>query len=117
MRKTLRHWLGLPPQPNRQFEPLELTIGRALARVHRIFAQTKEARSHDYLQQVRGIPSGILTSPRFIGTVRDWRGRACFPRADENAMVTGMELRGCDYKGYSPGGWKQCTEAMYLRTR
>lgn len=105
-RVELRRWLGRPATSRTQFPALETKPTKDLARVHAAFAKTTVAHRHAYLEQARGIPSEILTSPRFIGTVRDSYGRACFPHTDENGVVTGWEIRGADFKGFCAHGWK-----------
>jgi hypothetical protein len=105
IRRTLRNWQGSPPAASPQFGPLEMTAGRDLTRVRTLLAKSVVAGAHPYLQR-RGIPRLILTSRRFSGTIRDWLGRACFPHTDHGGVVTGAEIRGDNWKGFSPGGWK-----------
>lgn len=61
---------------------------------------------HDYLEQERGIESETLTDPRFELMVKtDIRGNAIFPHHDDMGL-SGYEIRGQDFKGFSKHGEK-----------
>jgi len=62
--------------------------------------------THDYLQNDRGIESSTLEDPRFSPMVKvDPRGNAIFPHYDEQGL-SGYEIRGQDFKGFSKHGEK-----------
>lgn len=107
VRKELRPWIGQPPSPALPlFPPLEKTT-KDRGRVEREFAQMTQAEARcPYLEDARGLPSGILTSPRFEGCARiDGRGNVAFPHFDDDGL-SGYELKNFNFTGFAAGGEK-----------
>jgi len=72
--------------------------------------------THDYLENERGIQPEILLDPRFATMVKtDDRGNAIFPHYDDKGL-SGYEIRGHDYKGFSKGGEKTIWHSTNLDT-
>jgi len=59
-----------------------------------------------YLKDTRGLPAGILHTPRFEGCARiDARGNVAFPHVDEDGLC-GDELKNRTFTGFAAGGEK-----------
>jgi hypothetical protein len=60
-----------------------------------------------YLTEQRGLPETILVSARATDAVREGpRGSAWFAHRDGAGFLTGIEMRGSDYRNFSAGGDK-----------
>ena len=60
-----------------------------------------------YLTKQRGLPETILLSARAADAVREGpRGSAWFAHRDATGVLTGIEMRGSDYRNFSAGGNK-----------
>jgi hypothetical protein len=60
-----------------------------------------------YLTEQRGLPETILLSARAAEVVREGpRGSAWFAHRDGAGLLTGIEMRGSDYRNVSAGGDK-----------
>ena len=60
-----------------------------------------------YLTGQRGLPDGILLAARIADAVREGpRGSAWFAHRDGTGVLTGIEMRGGDYRNFSAGGGK-----------
>ena len=60
-----------------------------------------------YLTEQRGLPETILVSARAADAVREGpRGSAWFAHRDGAGRLTGIEMRGSDYRNFSAGGDK-----------
>lgn len=60
-----------------------------------------------YLTEQRGLPETILVSARAADAVREGpRGSAWFAHRDSAGLLTGIEMRGSDYRNFSAGGDK-----------
>jgi hypothetical protein len=60
-----------------------------------------------YLAQARGLPEDILIAARLADAVREGpRGSAWFAHRDGAGVLTGIEMRGPDWRGFSAGGGK-----------
>ena len=60
-----------------------------------------------YLAEQRGLPATILVSARAADAVREGpRGSAWFAHRDGAGRLTGIEMRGSDYRNFSTGGDK-----------
>ena len=60
-----------------------------------------------YLTEQRGLPEAILVSARAVDAVREGpRGSAWFSHRDDAGFLTGIEMRGSDYRNFSAGGDK-----------
>jgi Protein of unknown function (DUF3991) len=60
-----------------------------------------------YLTEQRGLPEAILVSARAADAVREGpRGSTWFAHRDGAGRLTGIEMRGSDYRNFSAGGDK-----------
>jgi len=60
-----------------------------------------------YLAGQRGLPEGILMAARRTDAVREGpRSSAWFAHRDGGGLLTGIEMRGADYRNFSAGGTK-----------
>ncbi len=60
-----------------------------------------------YLTEQRGLPETILVSARAADAVREGpHGSAWFAHRDSAGLLTGIEMRGSDYRNFSAGGDK-----------
>jgi hypothetical protein len=60
-----------------------------------------------YLTEQRGLPASVLLAARAADTVREGpRGSAWFAHRDNADVLTGIEMRGPDYRNFSAGGGK-----------
>jgi hypothetical protein len=60
-----------------------------------------------YLAGQRGLPESILAAARAADAVREGpRGSAWFAHRDGTGVLTGIEMRGGDYRNFSAGGGK-----------
>jgi len=109
VRKELRPWTGQgiqnrPPVTSYVKEVVPITPDRA--RVIGALSRMTSAGCHPYLEQVRGIPSSILESPRFAGKIlKDERGNVVFPHRDRDGLC-GYEIKNKGFTGFAPSGTK-----------
>jgi phage/plasmid primase-like uncharacterized protein len=93
------------PQPDLFAAALE-PITRDRARVLLELARMKPLLSHAYLEEGRGIPAPLLSSPRFAGKIKsDYRHNVIFPHADQDGPC-GYEIKNKGFTGFAPGGEK-----------
>lgn len=59
-----------------------------------------------YLMNERKIDQSILLDPRFTDRVRVTQGRAVFPHMTSARELTGFEIKGAGFTGFTPGGKK-----------
>jgi hypothetical protein len=60
-----------------------------------------------YLTEQRGLPETVLVAARAADAVREGpRGSAWFAHRDGAGLLTGIEMRGSDYRNFSAGGDK-----------
>jgi hypothetical protein len=60
-----------------------------------------------YLAQRRALPATVLVAARAANAVREGpRGSAWFAHRDDAGVLTGIEMRGPDYRNFSAGGEK-----------
>jgi hypothetical protein len=60
-----------------------------------------------YLVARRGLPERILMAARMADAIREGpRGSAWFAHRDAAGLLTGIEMRGADYRNFSAGGGK-----------
>ena len=118
VRKELRSAAGIIndiPIAQRPKRPEPSTASRQAVQHAYLKTQVTNGR-HDYLQNVRGINSDILKDPRFNGMVKiDERGNAIFPHYD-NKGLSGYEIRGEGYKGFSKHGEKSIWCSTNVKT-
>ena len=118
VRKELRSAAGIIndiPIAQRPKRPERSTASRQAVQHAYLKTQVTNGR-HDYLQNVRGINSDILKDPRFNGLVKIYeRGNAIFPHYDEKG-ISGYEIRGQDFKGFSKHGEKSIWCSVNVKT-
>lgn len=118
VRKELRSAAGIIneiPIAQRPKRPERSTASRQAVQHAYLKTQVTNGR-HAYLQNVRGIDSQILNDPRFNGMVKiDERGNAIFPHYD-NKGLSGYEIRGEGYKGFSKHGEKSIWCSTNVKT-
>jgi hypothetical protein len=60
-----------------------------------------------YLTEQRGLPASVLLTARAVDAIREGpRGSAWFAHCDNAGVLTGIEMRGPDYRNFSAGGGK-----------
>jgi hypothetical protein len=60
-----------------------------------------------YLAQIRGLPAAVISAAVAAGVLREGPyGTAWFAHTDHAGHLTGIEMRGPAYRGFSPGGTK-----------
>ena len=118
VRKELRSAAGIIneiPVAQRPKRPEPSTASRQAVQHAYLKTQVTNGQ-HAYLQNVRGIDSEILKDPRFNGMVKiDDRGNAIFPHYDQNGL-SGYEIRGDGYKGFSKSGEKSIWCSTNVKT-
>ena len=114
VRKELRSWLGTP-RPEPDWLPPGAPA-RDLSLVAQRFARARVSETCGYLRG-RGIHRETLCDPRFAGTWRlDGRGNALFAHRDDVGELTGFEIKGGLFTGFSPGGTKSAWQSSALET-
>ena len=110
----LRNWLG-SPRPEPQWQP-PAALAQDLRLVAQRFARARVSETCGYLRG-RGIHRETLRDPRFAGTWRlDGRGNALFAHRDDVGELTGFEIKGGSFTGFSPGGTKSAWQSSVLET-
>jgi hypothetical protein len=108
-RRVLRRFAGIAPE-----FPEALRLRRTRPS-HVPVATRWERRPHlsrglpawRYLTEQRGLPEFILLSARSADAAREGpRGSAWFAHRDAGGLLTGIEMRGSDYRNFSAGGDK-----------
>src|SRR5450631_4022945 len=90
VRQILRPWIGRSATP--QFPELEPSSPDRM-RVESEYRRMDNVQRYPYLEQERGLPAGVLSSPRFAGRVRiDRRGNTVFPHFDASGLC-GYEIK------------------------
>jgi len=113
VRKLLRPWLSGASVPMKRISKrptLPMTLQPSKHDAARVLANWMKARPignrHRYLEEDRGIPREILTSPLLRDRIRiDERGNALFPHFNQSGLC-GFEVKNCNWTGFSPGGVK-----------
>jgi hypothetical protein len=60
-----------------------------------------------YLTEIRQLPGAIVTAAGEAGALKEGpAGSAWFAHRDTDGRITGIEMRGPEYRGFSPGGEK-----------
>lgn len=106
VRQELRDWLGTP-RPEPDCVPSPVTAPRRDVRaLADAFDRAKGAENCLYLN-TRGVRPETLRAARFAGCWGiDGRGNALFVHTTEAGEVTGFEVKGRGFTGFSPGGTK-----------
>ena len=108
-RRMLRDFVGIAPTFP---EVLRARRSRALpvpvaARWERRRRLTRGSPAWRYLAEQRGLPETILAAARAPDAIREGpRGSAWFAYRDSAGLLTGIEMRGSDYRNFSEGGEK-----------
>ena len=108
-RRVLRGFVGIAPA-----FPEALRVRRTRASRLPVAARWERRRplscgspAWRYLTEQRGLPETILVSARAADAVREGpRGSAWFAHRDGAGRLTGIEMRGSDYRNFSAGGDK-----------
>jgi Toprim domain-containing protein/uncharacterized protein DUF3991 len=75
-------------------------------RIEREYRGMAEAQRYPYLEHDRGVPTALLSSPRFRGRLRiDARGNTVFPHFDAVGLC-GYEIKNRGFTGFAAGGKK-----------
>jgi hypothetical protein len=107
IRRELRPWLGSHGAKVARQRGLPTLVGssREVRRSLANFETAATVDAHPYLTS-RSLGGDILGHPRFVGCVRrDQRGNALFPHEDD-AGLSGFEIKNRGFTGFSAGGVK-----------
>jgi hypothetical protein len=108
-RRVLRGFVGIAPTfPEalraRRTRASSVTVA---ARWQRRRLLSRGSTAWRYLTEQRGLPETILISARAADAIREGpRGSAWFAHRDGAGLLTGIEMRGADYRNFSAGGDK-----------
>ena len=108
-RRVLRGFVGIAPA-----FPETLRVRRERASSVPVAARwrgrqllSRGSTAWRYLTEQRGLPETILISARSADAIREGpRGSAWFAHRDGAGILTGIEMRGADYRNFSAGGDK-----------
>jgi hypothetical protein len=109
VRKILRPFIGLSPSfPVHERAPSkekpDVPFG---AKWDRRKAPSRGSPTWRYLTAVRRLPVPIVTAAISAGMLREGPyASAWFAHRNDDGQLTGIEMRGPDYRGFSPGGTK-----------
>jgi hypothetical protein len=110
VRKVLRPFIGLSPAY--PFHERSLARERPLIPVgvkweHRRRVPVEGSSVWRYLAEVRGLPPPVILAAISAGVLREGPyASAWFAHTDHDGRLTGIEMRGPDYRCFSPGGKK-----------
>jgi Toprim domain-containing protein/uncharacterized protein DUF3991 len=107
--EELRGWLGIwRPEPEWLPPAAPPRDGRSVAEA---FARAHLSETCAYLRG-RGIRRETQCHARFAGTWRlEARGSALFAHRDDTGELTGFEIKGPSFTGFSPGGTKSAWQS------
>ena len=110
VRKVLRPFIGLNPsyplheRYSARERPL---IPFGVKWEHRRRVPVEGSPVWRYLAQVRGLPPAVILAAVSAGVLREGpHATAWFAHTDHDGGMTGIEMRGPNYRGFSPGGNK-----------
>lgn len=110
VRKVLRPFIGLSPSypaHERRAEAKQQPVVPFALRWERRLVPIKGSPAWRYLTQARGLPPSVVSAAIDAGALREGpHASAWFGHRDGRGQLTGIEMRGPDYKGFSPGGNK-----------
>jgi hypothetical protein len=109
VRKALRPFIGLSPafpaheRPSIKRAPdVPFTVKWELRRL-----PSPGSPTWRYLTETRGLPGPVVTEAISAGVLREGPyASAWFAHLGHDGCLTGIEMRGPDYRGFSPGGEK-----------
>ena len=105
VREELRSFNGRPSSGVPPYPALP-KVAKDRHRVEREYARMQDAPRHPYIENLRGIPAGVLQFARFAGRIKiDARGNAVFPHFDADGL-SGYELKNSAFTGFASGGVK-----------
>lgn len=116
VRKALREFTGAAPLPRQSPEIRELEpVARDILAIRTRFERMRTLDGHHRYLKERCIPTALLTSARFAGTVHvDDRQNAVFAHTDNNRQVTGWEVKNSDgFSGFASGGTKSLWRSTF----
>ena len=108
-RGLLRDFVGIAPTfpemlRTRRTQAASLSI---VQRWERCQPLSRGSPAWRYLTLQRGLPESILLAARMADAIREGpRGSAWFAHRDAASLLTGIEMRGADYRNFSVGGSK-----------
>jgi Protein of unknown function (DUF3991)/Toprim-like len=109
VRKILRPFIGLNPS----FSTHERMVSKEKPDVSfevkwgRRKAPSRGSPTWRYLTEVRRLPAAVVAAAISAGMLREGPyASAWFAHRDHDGQLTGIEMRGPDYRGFSPGGTK-----------
>ncbi len=107
VRKLLRGMIGMKPT----YAVVERQRDKPLQPVVQRWAQRRRlsrgSATWGYLTGMRAIPAGVLTAADRFDAVREGpHGSGWFAHRDHAGVLTGIDMRGPDWRGFSEGGDK-----------
>lgn len=108
IRKTLRAWSDgrTPRASGYAATPLE-TTSKDLQAVAKLWHAAEVCTRHAWLELERGIPSSLLSGPRFYGRLKtDSIGNALFAHGNAEGALCGFEKKNNGFTGFAAGGEK-----------
>ncbi len=109
VRKVLRPFIGLSPcgpTPDRRTGAKQPVVPPAL-RWQRRPVPVEGSPAWGYLTRTRGLPASIVSAAVDADALREGpHASAWFGHRDHGGRLTGIEMRGPDYRGFSAGGAK-----------
>ena len=110
VRKVLRPFIGLSPSypaHERRVGAKQQPVVPFATRWERRPVPVEGSPVWRYLTQARGLPASVVTAAIDAGALREGPyASAWFGHRDHGGQLTGIEMRGPDYRGFSPGGDK-----------
>jgi hypothetical protein len=108
-RRTLRGFAGIAPAFPEALRARRIRVSPlpVAARRERRLPLSRGSPAWRYLTEQRRLPETILLSARAADAVREGpRGSAWFAHRDAEGVLTGIEMRGSDYRNFAAGGDK-----------
>jgi hypothetical protein len=110
-RRVLRDFAGVAPVFPEALRPRRSRTRTSLIPITRRWERRKPlsrgSPAWRYLTEQRGLPEAILLAACAVEAIREGpRGSAWFAHRDGAGLLTGIEMRGADYRNFSEGGEK-----------
>ncbi|MEE9398532.1 MAG: DUF3991 and TOPRIM domain-containing protein [Methylococcales bacterium] len=114
VRQHLKAWVD--PEPSNRPQPVIAFTASKIQpatknrqNVIKAISLMDDIKSHDYLENERGISATVLTSPRFAGQIKSDRQarfqNVIFPHKDRDGLC-GFEIKNRGFTGFASGGTK-----------